>query len=253
MSIALQMNEFKPQHNVAEPINISIKQSDFKVFLNEQDAGSVDLILTDPPYIISRETGFVNVRNGVKRFAVNMDFGDWDKVAINLDDLATGAYRALRKGGTAIIWYDIWKISDIERALSKAGFKMIRLIVWQKTNPVPLNQKATYLSNSREVAIVGVKVGKPFFNGTYHNGIYKYPIPRHGGRKIHPTQKPVDLFAELIGMHADKNSLVMDPFLGSGTTAEAAYIMKQNFKGCDIDEKYVSLAKERIARITNDK
>ena len=153
-------------------------------------------------------------KNGVQRFAISMDFGKWDKKQIDLNKLACGMYRALRRGGTAIVWYDLWKLTSLSEAMEKAGFKMIRIIIWQKTNPVPINSKATYLSNSREIAIVGVKGGTPTFKGEYNNGIYEYPIPRHNGQRIHPTQKPLDLFQELICMHSKRGDLIVDPFLG---------------------------------------
>ncbi len=241
------------QEDFSEAPCADLRCCDYREFMEGLGTGSVDLMLTDPPYIISRETGFSKIKNGVERFAVSMDFGEWDKVAIDLDALATQAYRVLRKGGTAIIWYDVWKISDVECAMTKAGFKMLRLIIWQKTNPVPLNQKATYLSNSREIAVVGVKSGCPTFNGEYHNGIYDYPIPRHGGKKIHPTQKPIDLFSDLIHMHTDEGAVVIDPFLGSGTTAEAALRGNCNFIGCDIDSGYVNAADKRLKDYVNDR
>ena len=66
-------------------------------------------------------------------------------------------------GGTAIVWYDLWKIGKVKAAMEAAGFKMIRQIIWQKTNPVPLNMRATYLSNSREMAVVGCQRWKTYF------------------------------------------------------------------------------------------
>ena len=228
--------------------NCKIECNDFLDFLDRIDAGSVDLILTDPPYTISRKTGFSKVKNGVQRFAVSMDFGKWDHEHINLSMFSHSAYRVLRKGGTAIVWYDIWKIERLAEAMTGAGFKMLRLIVWRKTNPVPLNSKATYLSNSREIAVIGVKVGKPTFHGKYDVGDYSFPIPRHGGKRIHPTQKPLDLFYELILKHSNAGDLVVDPFLGSGTTAIAAINEDRRFAGCDIDPKYVKLARERVSK-----
>ena len=229
-----------------------IKCMDYQDFLGALSPRSVDLILTDPPYTISRETGFKAVKNGVQRFAVSMDFGQWDHDMIDLDRCAHLCYRCLRQGGTAIIWYDLWKLTDLTIAMEKAGFRMLRLIIWQKTNPVPLNQRATYLSNSREIAICGVKGSKPTFNSRYDNGMYCDSIPRHGGKKIHPTQKPESLFIELIEKHSHAGDLVIDPFLGSGTTAIAAHKTARTFMGCDIDTTYIQAAKQRLAEVESD-
>ena len=224
----------------------SVRAADYQEFMESLPVGSVDLVLTDPPYCISKKTGFSDVVNGVERFAVSMDFGPWDHVEINLDDMANAFYKSLRRGGTAIVWYDLWKIGKVKVAMESAGFKMVRQIIWQKTNPVPLNMRATYLSNSREMAVVGVKVGKPTFNSEYDSGIYEYPIPRHKGKKQHPTQKPLSLFEELVIKHSNQGDLVVDPFLGAGTTGVAAVRNFRNFTGCDIDDHYVKISQERM-------
>lgn len=227
----------------------TIQQRDWARFMGGLGTGSVDLILTDPPYSISRKTGFAHVRNGVGRFAVSMDFGQWDHKEINLGRFCKEAYRVLRVGGTAIVWYDLWKITLLEQGLREAGFRMIRLVIWEKTNPVPLNQSSTYLSNSREVAVCAVKGGSPTFHGKYDNGIYRMPIPRHGGKRLHPTQKPIHLFRELVAKHSRSLDMVVDPFLGSGTTAVAAIEEGRAFKGCDIDPGYIETARRRVANI----
>ena len=222
-----------------------IEKRDCFAFLDAQPPGSADLVLTDPPYAISRETGFKS-GGGVDRFAVSMDFGKWDHEEIDLPRFAKGTFRALRKGGTAIVWYDLWKITTLADALRAAGFSMLRTLVWEKTNPVPLNSKAFYLSNGREIAVAAVKSGGPVFNSEYDNGLVVAPIPRHNGKRVHPTQKPVDLFAALIRKHTDAGGVVLDPFLGSGTTAVAAVCEKREFRGCDLDPKYVKAARERV-------
>ena len=225
-----------------------IAAADYQTYLKGIESGEVDLILTDPPYAISKPTGFAKVKTGVQRFAVSMDFGEWDHQEIDLHCFAQEAYRVLRKGGTCIVWYDIWKITPLASALQEAGFSMLRLIVWNKTNPVPLNSQATYLSNSREIAVMAVKQGKPTFHGQYETGDYELPIPRHNGNRVHPTQKPLNLFEKLIEKHSNAGDIVCDPFLGSGTTAVAAKRHKRHFIGCDIDAKYAEIAQKRVAQ-----
>lgn len=229
-----------------------LKTADFKSLLKDIPKGTVDLILTDPPYSISRKTGFKQVgKNSVERFAVSMDFGKWDHQEINLDDFSSLSYRALRPGGTIICFYDLWKITKVQEAFLKAGFGMIRIIIWQKTNPVPLNSKSNYLSNSREIAILGIKGGKPTFNSKYDNGVYELPI--HREKRIHPTQKPLKLMEALIEKHSRPNDLVIDPFLGSGTTGVASLKLKRRFVGGDKDSKYILKARKRFKQATNTK
>jgi len=225
-----------------------IERADYRAFLKCIPMGSVDLILTDPPYAISRKTGFSALgKNSVERFAVSMEFGKWDIAEIDVKKLSEAMYRVLKTGGTAIVFYDLWKFNYLASAMEKAGFKQLRLIHWEKTNPVPLNSKVNYLTNGREVAVLGVKRGKPTFHGEYDNGVYKYPIPNNG-KRYHPTQKPLELMIDLIKKHSNKGNTVVDPFLGSGTTAVAAVNNGRKFVGCDTDEKYIKIARDRVEK-----
>ena len=93
------------------------------------------------------------------------------------------------------------------------------------------------MTNCREIALIGVKGGKPTFNSEYDNGIYKYPL-QGGKNRFHPTQKSLLLFEELIDKHSNEGDLVLDTFLGSGTTAIACKNKKRKFTGCEISQEY---------------
>ena len=225
-------------------INKIHNQDCFSLF-NELKQSSIDLILTDPPYTISKDTGFSSVKNGVKRFAVSMDFGSWDKEQVDLLQMCNSFYDLIRVGGTCIVFYDIWKITELKSAMELSGFKMLRLIQWEKSNPVPLNSSVNYLTNSREIAILGVKGGKPTFNSKYDTGVYTYPI-EHGRHRFHPTQKPYNLIKDLVLKHSNKDDIVLDPFMGSGTTVVACVDTDRQYIGCEIDSEYYKLANDRI-------
>ena len=223
---------------------IKIYNKDALELLKDIKSNSVDLILTDPPYEISRETNFQS-GGGVERLRISMDFGDWDYNFQLLDLVIKEYYRILRKGGTLIIFYDLWKITSLATILQKEKFKQLRFIEWIKTNPVPINSKINYLTNSREIAITAVKGGKPTFNSQYDNGIYRYPI-YHSKDRFHPTQKPLKLFEELIEKHSNEGDLVVDTFLGSGTTALASKNTGRKFIGGELSEDYYKKILERI-------
>jgi len=280
---------------------IELACEDGLVFLKQVENGSVDLILTDPPYIISKDTGMnkhyemvkENKKKGIKyvkteddwiqykknlnkskkeldeecgpgwskenyllhgtilgkKYCNKTDYGEWDKeFSVNqLDLFIQQFYQKLRKGGTLIIWFDLWKLSYLKEMMQKYKFKQIRFIEWIKTNPQPINSKVNYLTNSREIALLGVKVGKPTFNSSYDRGVYRYPIAA-GKYKVHPTQKNLQLFGELIRKHSKENDLVMDTFLGGGTTALACKKTRRRFKGCDINKEYVEKV-EKLLKI----
>ena len=154
---------------------IDLKNENCFDYLKNLESNSVNLILIDPPYEVSRDTNFQSGEEKGKdtdRFRVSMDFGEWDFNFHNLDVVIKECYRVLKKGGTLICFYDLWKITTLKDYFEKANFKQLRFIEWIKTNPVPLNSKTNYLTNAREIALVGVKAGKPTFHSQYDKGIY---------------------------------------------------------------------------------
>lgn len=263
---------------------IDIKNTDGTSYLEHIRNNSIDLILTDPPYIISKDSGMNTHYNAIKKneeecvkfvkteqefneyatlntdmsftkkqkdnylkygtiygkkYCVQTDYGDWDKdfTIEHLEEFIREYYNKLRNGGTLIMFFDIWKITILKELLEKYKFKQIRFIEWVKTNPQPLNSKVNYLTNCREIALLGVKGRKPVFNGQYDNGIYMHPL-QGGKNRFHPTQKSLALFEDLIKKHSNENDTVMDTFLGGGTTAIACKNLNRNFKGCEVSAEY---------------
>jgi DNA modification methylase len=277
-----------------------IENTDALLFLKTLDKKSVDLILTDPPYIISKDSGMnkhynvvakhnedkINVKTEEdwieykkkldkpleelendkgdgwskenyikygtilgKKYATQTIFGEWDSnfTMETLEEIMKEYYSKLKNSGTLIIWFDIWKITPLKELMEKVGFKQIRFIEWIKTNPQPINSKINYLTNCREIALLGVKGNKPTFNSSYDNGIYHYPMA-NGKNRFHPTQKNLKLFEELILKHSKPNDIVVDTFLGGGTTAIACKNTERQFKGCEINKEYY----DKVMTIMND-
>lgn len=268
-------------------MSVNVENTDGLSYLLSIEDNSVDLILTDPPYIISQDSGMDKHYNAVKeneekgvkyvkteeewieyknnsniisekgelatqkenylrygtiygkKYCVRTDYGDWDK-SFTMDDMDTFIaeyYKKLKKGGTMIVFFDLWKITDLKQLMEKHKFKQIRFIEWIKTNPQPLNSKVNYLTNCREIALLGIKGTKPTFNSQYDNGIYMYPL-QGGKNRFHPTQKSLALFEDIIKKHSNEDDVVLDTFLGSGTTAIAAKNTNRQFKGCEISKEY---------------
>lgn len=112
---------------------------------------------------------------------------------------------------------------------------------------MPRNRDRRYISDF-EHAIVAIKKGKWTFNrqsDKYDRSELRYPIVS-GKNRFHPTQKPVKLMEELILRHSNENDLVLDPFMGSGSTGVAALNLNRRFVGIELDKKYFNIAKERI-------
>ncbi len=272
----------KDENKIISSNNIDVKNTDGLQYLSTIKDKTVDLILTDPPYIISRDSGMNTHYNTVKKneenkvefvktedewntykvsnqieddvnkmnymkygsiygkkYCVKTDYGEWDsKFTMDiLEQFVAEYYKKLRPGGTLIMFFDIWKISHLKELFEKYKFKQIRFVEWIKTNPQPLNSSVNYLTNCREIALLAVKGGKPTFNSKYDNGIYHYPL-QGGKNRFHPTQKSLPLFEALISKHSNENDVVMDTFLGAGTTAIAAKNTNRQFLGCEISEEY---------------
>ena len=275
-------------------ITMDIQNKDGLEYLSTIDNNSIDLVLTDPPYITSTETGMGNLYKQIKenkekgieyvkteeewesvkdkykdkekmseetmkqnfmkygsifgsKYSVQTEYGNWDTnfTMEILDNFIGEYYKKLKKGGTIIIFFDLWKITPLKELMEKHKFKQIRFIEWIKTNPQPLNSKTNYLTNCREMALLGVKGGKPIFNSSYDNGIYRYPI-QGGKKRFHPTQKSLPLFEELIRKHSEEGGIVLDTFLGSGTTAIASKNTKRKFMGCEVSKEYYDKLMELV-------
>lgn len=195
----------------------NFENEDALVYLKSLPSKCVDLVLTDPPYAISRATGFASgeeTGRDTDRFRVSYEFGEWDNVDLEyFEQVFTEAYRVMAQGATMIVFYDQWKLQELKEMLERIGFKMFRMIEWVKTNPVPINSKSIYLSNSKEYAVVCVKGSKPTFNSSHHKGIFDYPI-YHAKDRWHTTQKSLPLFEELVKLHTNEKDVVMDMFAG---------------------------------------
>ena len=167
-----------------------------------------------------------------------MDFGEWDKgESIDMEAFFKEAYRLLKKGGTIIMFYDIFKMETIKNIADKVGFKQPRIGFWNKTNAVPVNARINYLSNAREYFISFCKGKKGTFNSYYDKGVYDYPIVS-GRERVHPTQKPYGLMRDLIVTHTKEGDVVLDPFAGSGVVGRACKDMNREAILIEMNKEY---------------
>lgn len=251
-----------------------LENTDALSFAKTIKSGSVNLVQTDPPYAISRETNFASGEakgDETDRFRVSFDFGEWDVVDLDyFEKLFTEYYRVLKKGGVLIIFYDMWKMQDLKTILEKIGFGKFRMITWEKTNPVPINRQSFPLSTASEYAIVCSKPGRSTYNMYWYEdflasigetreslrdkiknqkmkisvpyspqdyGIFKHPIA-HRPNRFHTTEKSLSLMEDLIKVFSNEGDVVLDTFLGSGTTAVACRNTNRIPYGCELSNEY---------------
>lgn len=214
--------------------------------LKNIDNNSINLILTDPPYNISRESNFTKNSTNTKFNKISIDFGDWDKEELDLDSLFSEFKRVLKPGGTVVIFYDVWKSERLKQVAENYGFRQPRICQWVKNNPTPINSKINYLSNAIEFFFTFVKGKNPTFNSKYDKGIYNYPLCHGKERTSHPTQKPLELFKEIIIKHSNPGDLVLDTFAGTGTTALACVQTDRDYLVIERDQEYLKIIEYRL-------
>jgi DNA modification methylase len=207
--------------------------------LKQLPDNSVDSIVTDPPYGISRELNCKNQRLGTTA-KLNFNFGEWDEFDHKWFEIA------LQKSKGWVMTFcakkDIGVYWDL---LEKNKFVAIDCIAWTKPDPVPLNAKTKFL-NAWEAIVIGKRPGA-FFGSNYFHNILKYQAPK-GKNRIHPTQKPLSLIKKLIELTTEKGDVVLDPFMGSGTTALACKQLRRRYIGFEIDSNYVEIAQKRLSQ-----
>lgn len=210
-----------------------------------KDKVKVNAIITDPPYNISKDNNF-STMNTAKRQGV--DFGNWDK-GFDLFSWLDIADKLLKDGGNIVIFNSFLNIGNIAKCLESKGYAVKDLIRWIKPNPMPRNMGSRFVADY-ELAIWCVKgKSKWTFNNTTNSYLrpeIKCSTPSGKERLGHPTQKPVFLMEELVKIFTNKDDVVLDPFMGSGTTGIACIKQNRNFIGIEVDNNYYNMAYKRI-------
>jgi len=208
----------------------------------------VDLVLTDPPYNISQKNNLHTMKSGKR----TIDFGEWD-YEFDQEYWIKKVSSKVKTGGSIIIFNALENMGDIKKALEDNGFTFKEFLTWEKTNPMPRNRDRLYVT-ARETAIWAVKGRGWVFNrqkSTYENGFFKCPLVHHS-KRIHKTQKPIELMEDLIKIHSNKGDVVLDPFSGSASTAVSCINLGRNYIGFELDEEYFKLSLRRVEDIKGE-
>ncbi|ATD31151.1 DNA methyltransferase [Macrococcus sp. IME1552] len=228
--------------------------------LDTIEEGSIDMIFADPPYFLS-SGGFSN--SGGKM--VSVDKGDWDK-NLTFEEKhefnrkwLQKCFKALTLDGTIWISGTLHNIYSIGFALEQEGYKIINNITWQKSNPPPSLGCRNFTHSTETIlwAKKDLKKAKHFFNydlmKSLNNdkqmkdvwtGSLTPPSEKSFGK--HPTQKPLYVLEKIIKASTKEGDLILDPFMGSGTTGVASRKLNRKFIGFEQEKEYIELSKERI-------
>lgn len=229
--------------------------------LSQIKENSIDLVFADPPYNLSKSNFKIKfVKSGGSD--LNTNKGAWDKFSDNdfeefTKKWLTECYRILKPNGSIWVAGTYHNIYLTGYLMKKMGFEILNEILWHKSDATP-NLSCTRFVADHENFIWARKGKGNIFNykemkalngGTQMRSIWTRG-KTSGGKKIHPTQKPEWLLDRIILATSHPDSIVFDPFLGSGTTAVVAKKLKRSFLGCEIDKEYFKKSLERINNTT---
>jgi site-specific DNA-methyltransferase (adenine-specific) len=221
--------------------------------LSSIDNESVDLIAVDPPYEIFFEKN------------------EWDKKVLDWNTLCEEYFRILKPTGNLIVFQGWSNVAETKTILEKK-FNLNNWIIWDrikgrgaKTNVVSTREDILWFSKTQNYTYnkiysnikkktggLGNKNGQP--NRALSNvwSDISPIVPWSDERNSHPTQKPLQLMERIITIWSNENDLVLDSFMGSGTTIEASINLKRNYIGIERDVNYFQIAENRIVNREND-
>lgn len=212
---------------------------------------SVDMIFADPPYNLSGK-GHITCKNGKKAIC---NKGEWDVIE-NIhqfnEEWLKECKRVLSDEGTIWISGTLHNHPSIGFLLKKLGFWIINDIVWFKPNAPPQLQP-NRLAPSTELIWLASKSKKYYFNynkakklngGKQMRNLWVINSKRH--KTQHPTEKPEELLERIILLGSREGDVILDPFMGSGTTGVISKRLGRHFIGIEIDEDYFNIARNRI-------
>ena len=196
--------------------------------------GPIDLVLTDPPYGINYVTAW-RLRGDPLRVPVAND------CSLNVfADAWQAIYGALRDGSHWYVFASPLRISEVEAITGKPK----HILAWDKGNGGTVGDLTCGFGESWEAIFYGMKGRRPLNGKRPRTVIRKDWNPTRD--PVHPTVKPVSLLSQIISWSSDVGEIILDPFMGSGTTLRAAKDLNRRAIGIEIEEKYCEIATRRL-------
>ena len=204
----------------------------------------IDLLVTDPPY---KTTSRGNAGNsgGMLQKKINMSGQVFEYNNIDCANYAPEFYRILKDGSHCYVMTNHINLINMLNTFTQSGFHFIKSLVWDKGNKI---MGQYYMSQFEYILFFrkgkGVKI-----NHCGTSDILSVPnkkLKDSNGKNLHDTEKPVELMKILIDNSSKENDIVIDPFMGIGSTGVAAKELNRRFVGIEIDKAYFDIAKKRI-------
>jgi len=215
---------------------------------------AVDLIFTDPPYYQHRAQNVTGLKNH-KDVVTEFEFDAYNTEAEYLEFLEAvlvECYRVAKPGAAGYFFCGDDFVSYINKMVAKVGFQFRKVIHWHKTNPFPAIHTRKMYANSMELMVHFSKGSPKTWNHKHVNEMHNFietPICMGKERRKHKTQKPLKVCVPYLEISSNEGDLVLDPFMGSGTTAVAAAMLNRQFVGFEINPDYLAIANERLQEL----
>ena len=209
-----------------------------------------DMAVIDPPYILNKTTGGISKTGLVDRWQGNIKGSDRTasiRNDIKFEEWLPLVYKKMKNDSHCYIWTNDKNLADLQREAEKVGFRLHNILIWKKNNVTP---NRWYMKNCEFILFLYKGKAKPIKNKSSSQFLeYKN---KSGKEKLHPTEKPVDLIKELILNSSEENDLVLDCFMGSGSTGVACIETNRRFFGVEIEKGYFEIAEKRMSGVNID-
>lgn len=226
--------------------NYKLYQGDCLEVMKNIEDGSVDLVVTDPPYktITGGDSNGANSERPKGMLQGNRKLFKHQNIKIS--SWMPEIYRVLKEGSHCYIFTNSLNLQEMLNEATKVGFKLHNLLVWEKNNCTPSQY---YMKNCEYILFL--RKGKAKWINNIGDSKTVHKFNNIIGNKLHPTEKPVDLLEYYLLNSSEPNDIVFDPFMGSGSTGVACLNTNRNFIGIELDEGYFNIAQNRIEEAVN--
>jgi len=217
-------------------------------FLKTLNNESVDLIVTDPPYKVT-SYGCSGNAGGMIAKKQTMQGKIFEHNDIEPQDYAAEFYRLLKDGGHCYIMTNHVNLINMLNSFTDVGFHFTKSLIWKKDNKI---MGRFYMSQFEYILFFHKGTGVQINNcGT--SDVLEIPNVKHkdiDGANLHDTEKPVELMQILVENSSQPGEVVLDPFMGIGSTGIASLMTGRSFIGAELDDKYFDVASKRLSRIS---
>ncbi len=269
MNLVIEDSPAKQKYSLEEVRNKVILGDAFEV-LKKLDNEIADMVFIDPPYFLQlpeKQLRRWKVKTIVEGVNDAWDqFSSFEEYDEFIRRLLTEVRRLMKPNATIWVISTYHSIFRIGKIMQDLGYWILNNVIWVKTNPMP-NWLGVRFTNATETLIWAVKdknakkytfnrdYAKAFGIGKVGANVWVLPLcsgkerlKDEEGKKLHSTQKPVELLKRVILTSTKKGDLVLDPVAGTGTTGYVARAFERDFIMVEINPKYVKGIEKRFQR-----